>query len=440
MKIAVIGAGFTGLAASLKLGEFGHEVVVFEKDENPGGLAVGFGPARNASQSDAGGEKNWDWSLEKHYHHWFANDNSVLTLAEKINHEVILKRPKTSIYVKNKIYQLDSPMHVLKFPLLPILDKLRMAMTLGVLKFDPLWKPLEKFPAHEILIKTMGEKSYEMIWEPQLKNKFGDFYKEISLAWFWARIKKRTPSLAYPANGFLEFAQHLVKESKKKNVKFFFNTEVTEIKNNNNQVLVNYTLNAKTYTLPFDKVVVTLPSFFFVNIVKDLPQDYKNKLLSLKGLGAINLVLRLKKPFLEDGTYWLSICEKNAPIMAIVEHTNFMDKKHYDNEHLVYLGNYLPADHPYMKMTADELLKIYDPFLRKINPNYALNAIDYSLFKAPFAQPIIPVNYSKLVPAFKTPAENVFLANIQQVYPWDRGTNYAIELGEKVARLIEKEK
>lgn len=438
MKIAVIGAGFTGLATSLKLAESGNEVIVFEKDKNPGGLAVGFKPARNDSQSDAGGEKNWEWSLEKHYHHWFANDSSVLTLADKINHEVILKRPKTSIYIKNKIYQLDSPMHVLKFPLLPIWDKLRMAIALGILKFNPLWKPLEKFPAHEILIKMMGKNSYERIWEPQLKNKFGKYYKEISLAWFWARIKKRTPSLAYPANGFLEFAQHLVKESKKKNVKFMFDTEVTEIKSNK-KVSVKYKMvNGKLSMVNFDKVIVTLPSFFFVKIAKDLPQDYRNKLLSLKGLGAINLVLRLKKPFLKDGTYWLSICEKNAPIMAIVEHTSFMDKKHYGNEHLVYLGNYLPADHEYMKLNSEELLKIYHPFLEKINSNYQSSIIDIELFKAPFAQPIIPINYSKLIPTFKTPLENVFLANIQQVYPWDRGTNYAVELGEKIAEYVEK--
>ncbi len=122
--------------------------------------------------------------------------------------------------------------------------------------------------------------------------------------------------------------------------------------------------------------------------------------------------------------------------MAIVEHTNFMDKKYYNNEHIVYLGNYLPFDHEYMKMEKDQLLKIYDPILKKINPNYQLSIINSQLFKVPFAQPIIPVNYSKIVPPFETPLSNVYLANIQQVYPWDRGTNYAVELGQKVAAKV----
>ena len=426
MKIAIVGGGFTGLSAAFELSKKGHEVVIFEKDSSPGGLAVGFKP------------EEWDWSLEKHYHHWFSNDASVINLAKEINYDIIKKRPKTSIYVEGKIYQLDSPLHVLTFPKLPLIDRVRMAAVLGFLKFDPFWKPLEKLKAEDFLLKTMGKNAYKKIWEPQLKNKFGEFAKEISLAWFWARIKKRTPSLVYPSGGFLKFANALVKECEKKGGKFFFNTEVVEIKSTK-QVSVKYKMvNDKSSIVNFDAVIVTLPSFFFTKITPDLPKEYKDKLLKLKGLGAINLVLRLKKPFLIDGTYWLSICDTKSPVMAIVEHTNFMDKKNYNNEHLVYLGNYLPFDHKYMKMEKDQLLKIYDPFLKKKNPNYQLSIINSQLFKVPFAQPIIPVNYSKIVPPFETPLKNVYLANIQQVYPWDRGTNYAVELGQKVAKLIDE--
>ena len=122
--------------------------------------------------------------------------------------------------------------------------------------------------------------------------------------------------------------------------------------------------------------------------------------------------------------------------MAVVEHTNFMDKKQYNNEHLLYLGNYLPADSKRFSMEKEEVLKLFDPFLKKINANYKKNLIDYELFKVPFAQPIIPTNYSKMIPPFNTPMPKVYLANIEQVYPWDRGTNYAVELGEKITDYI----
>lgn len=45
--------------------------------------------------------------------------------------------------------------------------------------------------------------------------------------------------------------------------------------------------------------------------------------------------------------------------MAIVEHTNFMNKKHYNNEHLLYLGNYLSLDEEKYSMTKDQLLKLF---------------------------------------------------------------------------------
>ena len=419
MKIAIIGAGFTGLAAGLKLQEKGHSIAIFEKDSFPGGLALGFENPK------------WQWSLEKHYHHWFTNDNSVLSLARKINYPVLIKRPKTSVYVDDGIYKLDSVLDVLRFPKLSLLQRLRMGLAIAILKYNPFWIPLEKYKVSDILPKIMGKKTYLTLWEPLLFKKFGTFAKDISLAWFWARIVKRTPSLAYPQGGFLKFANALVSVIEKKGGKVLFKNQIKKINpRKNGKVAVDNHI--------FDKVIVTLPSFFFIQITPKLKENYKKKLLSLKGLGAINLVLRLKKPFFKDNTYWLNICNKKYPIMGVIEHTNFMDKKYYNNEHLVYLGNYLPYDHPFMSKNKKELLDIYDPLLKKINKNYKSYIIDTHLFSVPFAQPIIPINYSKIIPPFETPLKNVYLANIQQVYPWDRGTNYAVELGEKVSDLILK--
>ena len=424
MKIAVIGAGFTGLSAAYQLLKEKNDVYVFEKDPEPGGLAIGYK------------EKKWNWSLEKHYHHWFTNDKSILDLAKEINYEVIIKRPKTSVFVKNKIYQLDSPLTVLKFPLISVFERLRMSAIVGFLKFDPFWKPLEKYKASIVLPKIMGKRPYEMIWEPLFMNKFGQFANNVSLAWFWARIRKRTPSLAYPVGGFLNFANKLTNEIEKLGGKVFFKTEIVELKENGKISIKIKDENGKDREEVFDKAIVTLPSFLFLKISPQLPADYKNSLGKLKGLGATNLILRLNKPFFKDNTYWLNVCDKNSPVMAIVEHTNFLDKKNYDGEYIVYLGNYKSFNDPYFSMTKEEMLKKFDTYLTKINSNYHKSIIGYELFKAPFAQPVIPINYSKILPSFYTPMKNVFLANIEQVYPWDRGTNYAVELGQKIAKIL----
>lgn len=426
MKIAIIGAGFTGLAAAYVLAKKHHEVTVFEQDDKPGGLAMGYQ------------EDKWTWSLEKHYHHWFTNDYSILNLAKEIGHEVITKRPKTSVYVNGKIYQLDSPLSVLRFPQLSIFARLRMGITIAMFKIDPFWKALEKYNASQVLPKLMGQKAYQMIWEPLFINKFGEYAGNVSLAWFWARIKKRTPTLAYPKGGFLQFAQAFAKAVEKNGGKILFETEVVKLSSTGKPEISFKNKEAKIKNERFDAIIVTLPSFIFLKIAKDLPKEYQQKLRQLKHLGATNLVLRLSQPFFSDGTYWLNVCDKTAPVMAIVEHTNFMDKQNYNGEYLLYLGNYKAADDVFFSMTKEEILKLFDPYLKRVNPNYAKSLIGSEFFKNPFAQPVIPVNYSKIIPPFATPLPNVFLGNIEQVYPWDRGTNYAVELGEKIADYVIK--
>jgi protoporphyrinogen oxidase len=425
MRIGIIGAGFTGLAAGYYLSKKGHNVSIFETENTPGGLAIGYK------------RRLWDWSLERHYHHWFTNDKSVLRLAAEIGHSVEIRRPKTSTYVEGEIYRFDSPRDVLLFPKLSVLERLRMAATLAVLRYDPFWQPLEKFNAASVLPKAMGKKTYDMIWKPLFHNKFGSHADNISLAWFWARIVKRTPFLAYPEGGFLSFAQALQKKIEKKGGKFYFDTEVTNLSVGVDPIIKFRKRKKLTVeTEEFNNVIVTLPSAIFIKISPQLPDQYKDSFVKLKSLGATNLVLRLKKPFLTDGTYWLNVCDPSSPIMAVVEHTNFMDRSHYNNEHLVYLGNYLPSDHSQFIMNKEEKLKLFRPFLEKINPDYERHLLGYELFKAPFAQPIIPTNYSRYIPPHTTPFRNVFLANIEQVYPWDRGTNYAVELGKKIADII----
>jgi len=394
---------------------------VFESETYPGGLAVGFK------------EDKWKWSLERHYHHWFESDWSVRNLAKEVGHEVLFIRPKTSTFIGGETYQLDSPMSLLTFPKIKFSDRLRTGVVLALLKLTNRWKPLEKVTSENFLRRYMGESSWEVIWKPLFEGKFQDYYTSIPASWFWARIKKRSASLGYPVGGFLSFAKSLEKNIRKLGGKIYYKKKVESISEKEGKILLK--VSGKIYS--FDKVICTLPSHPFVKITKGLQQDYIDGLLDMKSIGAVNLVLSLKNKFLEDGTYWLNINQSKFPFLAVVEHTNFMDKKFYNNEHLLYIGNYLPHEHGYFVKTEIELLKEFYPYLKTINPKFTEDWINRAfIFKAPFAQPIIPLNYSRVLPPFETPIKNLYLCNIQQVYPWDRGTNYAVENGEAVARLV----
>lgn len=422
MEIAIIGAGFTGLSAAYRLTSLGHKVTIFEKADKPGGLAVGFK------------DQSWEWTLEEHYHHLFTSDTSILNLAREVDHPIIFSGTKTSTLVNKTIVQLDSPSTLMKFSQLPILDRIRTGLVLAYLRFSPYWKPLEKVTAKNFLVKWMGKTSWEILWEPLFVGKFHAFADQISAAWFWARVKKRSQLLGYPRAGFLSLAQTIEDAIKRQGGKFVYNTSINQISKTGDTLTLMTDKNKK---FEFNKVICTLPTTLFAKIVKGLPTSYRNRLKITKGLGAVNLVLSLKKTFLTDGTYWLNINDHH-PFLALVEHTNFVSKTHYGGDNLLYIGNYLPPQHQYFKRSADQLINKFTPHLREINPQFRKSWIKKSwLFKAYFAQPVIPLNYSENILPFETPLEGLYLANMQQVYPWDRGTNYAVELGERVSRLID---
>ena len=417
MHIAIIGAGFTGLTAAYELQKKGHTVSIFEKEAVPGGLAIGFQ------------KEGWKWPLEKHYHHIFTSDSDIRSLAVEIGVKFRFSRPNTSSYIDGAILQLDSPLKLLMFSKLTIIERLRMASVLGYLRYIARWQDLEKYTAHEWLQKYLGKVPYGTLWEPLLIGKFGPYFKDISLSWFWARIKARTTQLGYPDGGFQKFADTLAEKIIENGGSIRYESEVTQIKEN------SLTVNGKVTEA--DAILVTVPNKLFMKLAPNLRREYMDKLLSFTGIGAVNMVLELDAPFLPHDVYWLNICDESFPFLAVVEHTHYVDKSHYNGSHIVYVGNYLPSDHPYFSLSDEELLQEYHPSLEKIHPQYSSHILSKTVFRVPFAQPIVTQNFSKHILPFQTPLKNVFLANIQQVYPWDRGTNFAVEMGQSVADHID---
>lgn len=409
--IAIVGGGFTGLAAALSLSQ-NHKVTLFEATAELGGLA------------SAVKLPGCDWHIEKHYHHWFKNDYSALNLIKELGLESKLLFPKTltSLFYNGKIYPFNSPSQILAFNPLSKVNRFRLGLVTLYLKLLPknLALDLEKYKACDWIKKYYGEKVYETVWKPLLVGKFGQFADTVNMAWFWARIKKRTMLLGYLEGGYQTLIDAMAKKIRKNGGKILLNTPFNPAK-----------------TPSFDKVIITTPSPIFLKLFPDLPEDYKKRLTSIPHLTALNLLLVTREKILKD-EYWLNINDRKFPFIAVIQQTNLVDAKHYSGKHLTWVGNYLPSDHPYLKMSKEELFKLYLPYIKKINPSFNLQPITYNLqlFTGPFAQPVFPVNYSYIKPDFKTPIPNVYLANMDMVYPWDRGTNYAIELGEKVANLI----
>jgi protoporphyrinogen oxidase len=83
------------------------------------------------------------------------------------------------------------------------------------------------------------------------------------------------------------------------------------------------------------------------------------------------------------------------------------------------------------------LLEEFLPALKRFNPAFDRNWVkDTWLWKTAYAQPVPPVNHSHNIPPLRTPLKGLYFASMSQVYPWDRGTNFAVEIGRKVAQMV----
>ncbi len=425
MRIAIIGAGFGGMAAAYDLKKAGHDVTIFESANYVGGLASGFK------------EPHWDWSVEKFYHHWFQSDNSMMGLIEELGlkDKVLFPRPLTVMYYKGKFYPFDSILKALLFPGLGFgLDKIRFGFVGLFLRLTNNWKALEKVTADSWMMKWAGKNVYEKMWKPLLIGKFGPFYRDVNMAWMWARIKARTTRLGTFDGGFQHFADLFAEKLRAMGVGIRLVAKVESIKRGQDKLSVQ--IDGQTES--FDQVLVTTSPNLMAKLSPDLPEDYLKGLLELKSMGAVVMVLSLKHQLSKEGYYWFNLPkEEGYPMLALVEHTNFVSKEHFGGDHIVYAGDYLELGHEYFSMSDDQLLERFLPAFKKFNPEFSRDWIKKVwVTKTNYAQPVPLVNHSKNIPTIETPIEGLYFASMSQVYPWDRGTNFAVEIGRRAARLM----
>ena len=402
-KVAIIGAGIGGLTAGYELSKKGYKVTVFEKEKEIGGLLSGF--------------KIEGESLEKVYHHIFKTDKEIIDLIEELGLQSKLKWHKSSIglYYDGKMYPFLGAIDLLKFGGLGLVDKFRLGLVYLWLKFDGAWKKYENITAADWMEKWAGKKAYEVIWKPLLKGKFHEYYQKVSMAWLWARIHTRGGSrggkepadakamagkevLGYIDDGFGQIIEKLAK-----------NLEI--------KTLCPTGISLDRETSKFNIVIDTRP-------IEGV--DY---------IGAVDLVFSSKQSLSEY--YWHNINDLKSPFLVMVQHNNLLKNGGYNGKNIYYLGTYVPQDHEYFKISDEKIEKEWFNYLKKIKPEFdEKQVLEKKIFKFKNAQHIVTKNYK--VPEYKV-GKKLYQLNFAQIYPEDRGINFAVKEAKKLVEMIEKE-
>lgn len=434
MKVSIIGAGYSGLAAAYDLAKAGFEVSVWEADDDIGGLAGTF-------------EISPGIRLEKFYHHWFTSDYPVIDFLKELGLEngIRYRDSHTGIYYANSCFRLKTPIDLLNFKPLPIIDRIRTGIMALAARKIKRWEELENISAEDWIRSWAGNKSYEVIWRPLLKGKFGIDAENVSAVWFWNKIKLRGSSrdkkgeekLAYFEGSFGAATTGIKNALLDLGVEIHTNSPVSEIVSEDQKICG---LRIRNELIETNAVLCTTPLPIFLQLAPKLPIDYLNHYSKVRHIGNTCLILRLKHSL--SDTYWLNVADPSFPFVAVIEHTNFESTKNFGGEHIIYLSKYLPTDSKLFQMSDREFYNYALPYLQRIFPEFGEDwVIGFNVWKAHYSQPIITKNYSSYITEFETPIKNLWVTNMAQIYPQDRGTAYAVEYGRKVAsKVIEKYK
>ncbi|WP_199807996.1 NAD(P)/FAD-dependent oxidoreductase [Streptomyces sp. NRRL S-350] len=435
VDVVIVGAGFTGLAAALELASQGRSVRILEREATVGGLAASF---------EIGDGKR----LERFYHHWFSSDTEMIRLCEVlgISHLLEAHETRTGVYYANSVYRLSAPLDVLRFAPLPLKDRFRLGLMALRAQRVKHWRELESRTAEEWLVSLGGRRVYDVVWRPLLEGKFGAYASQVGATWMWTKLHLRGGSrtragketLYYIRGGSEALLSALQKRLESLGVDIRTSTAVDSVHTEGAGVRG---VTAAGVFHPAAQVLVTTAPQLAAALLDHPEADHpavpelKRRWSGVDYLGNVCLVLENNRRL--SDTYWLNVNDPDFPYVGVIEHTNLDRPERYDGRHVVYLSKYLPTDAELYRMSDEDVFAYSLPHIQRMFPDFRRSWVErFHVWRAPHAQPVITADYSRVMPPVESRVQGLYLAGMAQVFPEDRGTNYAVREGRRVGRLI----
>ncbi len=428
--VVIVGGGFTGLTAAYVLSRRGYSVKLVEADTTLGGLAGTF--------QFADGVK-----LEKFYHHWFNNDVHVPALVAELGMtgDVITLPSRTGMYLNGRLWKLSTPLDLVRFTALPFVDRIRLGLLVLQVRRVKDWRSIEHLSIREWLEPLCGKNAYKLVWEPLITSKFSVYAEAVNAVWMWKKLVLRGSTrnvkggeeLAYFRGGFGRLAEAMASAIEKAGGKVGLGIRVTSAVADGTRVNSLKTDHGEIAGRQF----LFTPAFPIIAGIFEKVADaaWIGRLRRVRYLGNMCLVLRLKSSL--SNTYWLNVNDPGFPFVGVIEHTNFDKPENYAGSHIAFLSRYLAVEDPVWQYSDEQYVDFALRHLKRMFPEMNRSWIlDLRVWRAEYAQPVTERGYSNYVPGRETPFGNALITTMAQIYPEDRGTNYAIREGRAVAEVI----
>ncbi|HYU60309.1 MAG TPA: NAD(P)/FAD-dependent oxidoreductase [Solirubrobacterales bacterium] len=453
MRVAVLGAGMAGLSAAYRLGTLGHEAVIYERWPGLGGQAATI---------DVG-----DGVLvERYYHHLFTSDRHIADLCDEIglDDELAVWPSSIGMFYGGRLYPFTSPLDLLRYKPMSLPARVRMGFAVLMLQRRANEvEPFEPLTIKDWVERKMGRQAWETIWGPMLRGKFGDKADRISMSWLWAKLRNRRQTsgdeareekLVYPRHSFEAIFKRLEERIAEQGGRVLIDcpaAQVTRAPDGGFLVHAGAPDSFRRGHDPreferageperYDAVVATLPTDIFEQVLgpslrAEVGDAWFERANSIEYFEALCLLVELDRQF--HPYYWTNVADEDMRFIGLIEQTNLVGPEHYGGRRFLYVANYLPRRHELLSLDIEELWDVYEPGLRKVNPQFTRDWVVQSWrFREPAAQPVVLPNHPQRMPPYETGVPGLLMANTTQVYPDDRGTNYAVREADEVVEAL----
>lgn len=412
-----------GLTLALRLAERGKKVTVYEASDRLGGLA-------DAWQV---GDLTWD----RHYHVTLLSDAHLRQLLKDLGleNDLIWGTTKTDFYTGGRFSPLNNAIDYLKFPPLGLIDKVRLAGTILYASRIADGRPLEKIPVATWLTKLSGRRTYEEIWQPLLRAKLGDNYKQASAAFIWAIIRRlyaarrsglKTEMFGYIDGGYHKVFARFAEVLAAKGVGVRLNAPVSDIRS----APTGLEVESKGATASFDRVVVTTATPLAARICSSLTDAERRKLDGFLYQGILCASVVLKRPL--RGAYITYIADPSVPYTAVIEMSALVDKdRQLGGNALVYLPRYVTADDPFLQSSDAEIEERFRAALQRMYPDLKPNDIlAFRLSRVRQVLAVSTLNYTENLPPVETSVPGLSILTSAHIVNGTLNVNETVALVE----------
>jgi protoporphyrinogen oxidase len=455
-RVAVLGAGVAGLVAAYELSKRGMRCDVYERWPGLGGQAATC-------------ELGDGVLLERYYHHLFTSDRHIAELYRELGlRDAIEWRPSSvAFFSEGRSHPFTTPFDLLRFTPLSLRSRVRMGIAvLALQRRHPEPASFESRTAHDWVVEVMGLEVWEKVWGPLLRGKFGERAEEISMAWLWSKLtlrrqikgqEARGEVLGYPRESFEPLFRALAGAIEERGGRVLVDRPAARLAWSGGRFELTpgapasfrrghdpRSFDPAGEAEAYDAVLATVPSDVFEQLLDPelaaaVGEGYLDRLRSIEYRAALCLLLELDRRF--TPFYWTNIGDPALPFVGLIEQTNLIEPERYGGRRFVYVANYVARDDPLLALSSDELLGLYEPGLRRVQPAFSRSWVEHArLFREPAAQPVVTLGYERRMPPLETGVPGLILANTTQIYPEDRGTNYAVRLGRQAAGTLAQSK